>query len=189
MKKALYPIVALGILGAVAPATAAIIVVPLGVIVVPPTQTTSPGVIFPAMGANSAYYEFFVSQPDTLTVSSFTNSAIATTGVFTFSSIGLYSGTGIGGPLLQTGTISPRVDGTQTASLGVYNLGTGFYTIAYSGTVTGAPSGVGSNITFAAGAIPEPLSWTMMLAGFGAIGSALRSRRKVTVSIDSMCVR
>jgi hypothetical protein len=29
--------------------------------------------------------------------------------------------------------------------------------------------------------VPEPASWAMMLAGFGAIGSAMRSRRKAAV--------
>lgn len=174
---------ALAIAAIAAPVSAAVIVVPLGVIVVPPTQTTSPGVIFPADGASSGYYEFFISQPDTLTVSSFTNSAIGGTGVFAFSDIGLYEGTGIGGTLLQSGTVSARVDGTQTASLEEYKLGVGFYTIAYSGTVDGAPAGVGSSITFAAGnAVPEPASWALMLGGFGMMGGVLRSRRKTAVS-------
>lgn len=32
------------------------------------------------------------------------------------------------------------------------------------------------------GAVPEPATWAMMLVGFGAIGGALRSRRRVSVS-------
>ena len=32
------------------------------------------------------------------------------------------------------------------------------------------------------GGVPEPASWALMLAGFGAIGGALRSRRKTAVS-------
>lgn len=167
-----------------APVSAAVIIVPLGVIVVPPTQTTSPGVIFPADGASSGYYEFFVSQAHTLTVSSFTNSSIGGTGAFDFSDIGLYQGLGTGGTLLQTGSVSARVGGTQTASLDLYELGVGNYTIAYSGTVTGSPAGVGSNITFAAGTVPEPASWAMMLGGFGLMGTALRSRRKAVVSFS-----
>ena len=165
-----------------APASAAVIVVPLGVIVVPPTQTSSPGVIFPTMGSNSAYYQFVISQPNTVSVSSFTNSAIGKTGVFNFSSIGLYEGFGTGGTLLQSGSIGARMGGTQTASLGEYTLDVGNYTIAYSGSVIGAPAGVGSNITFALGsAVPEPASWAMMLGGFGLVGGALRNRRKATV--------
>jgi hypothetical protein len=33
-----------------------------------------------------------------------------------------------------------------------------------------------SNVTFANGAIPEPAAWTLMIAGFGLIGTALRRR-------------
>jgi len=32
------------------------------------------------------------------------------------------------------------------------------------------------------GGVPEPASWALMLAGFGAIGTALRSRRRIAVS-------
>jgi hypothetical protein len=32
------------------------------------------------------------------------------------------------------------------------------------------------------GAVPEPASWALMLGGFGAIGGAMRSRRKAAVS-------
>ena len=34
----------------------------------------------------------------------------------------------------------------------------------------------------AAGAVPEPASWALMLGGFGLVGSAMRSRRRVTVA-------
>ena len=33
-----------------------------------------------------------------------------------------------------------------------------------------------------AGAVPEPASWALMLAGFGAVGGAMRSRRKAAVT-------
>ncbi|MEO5493569.1 MAG: PEPxxWA-CTERM sorting domain-containing protein, partial [Sphingomonas sp.] len=33
----------------------------------------------------------------------------------------------------------------------------------------------------ATGGVPEPATWAMMLVGFGAIGGALRSRRKATL--------
>jgi hypothetical protein len=32
------------------------------------------------------------------------------------------------------------------------------------------------------GAVPEPASWALMMIGFGAIGSAMRSRRRMAVS-------
>lgn len=164
---------------AVAPAGAVVIDVPLGVIVVPPTQTFTPGLTFVTAGANGANYQFTISQAMTLTVSSFTNSSIGGTGVFDFTSIGLYSGLGVAGPLLQTGTITS--DGnTRRASLNQFTLNQGVYTIAYRGIVTGQPAGVGSNITFAAGAapiVPEPSSWALMIAGVGLVGGALRRRR------------
>ena len=34
------------------------------------------------------------------------------------------------------------------------------------------------NLTYSSAAIPEPSTWAMMLLGFGALGSALRSRRR-----------
>jgi hypothetical protein len=39
------------------------------------------------------------------------------------------------------------------------------------------------NISFTSGVVPEPASWAMMLAGFGAIGCALRRRRSLRVRV------
>lgn len=38
------------------------------------------------------------------------------------------------------------------------------------------------NVGAANGGVPEPASWAMMLGGFGAIGAAMRRRRKAAVS-------
>jgi hypothetical protein len=158
-------------------AAAVTTIVPLGVIVVPPTQTSSIGTIFFGNGANSAYYEFTVSQPNTTGVSSFTNSAVGHTGVFNFASIGLYSGFGTSGSLLKSGTIVARAGGTTQAYIDEYTFAPGQnYTIAYSGTVVGKPAAVGSSITFALAAVPEPASWALMVAGFGMVGFAARRR-------------
>ena len=125
----------------------------------------------PKLARNGANFEFIISQAMTLTVSSFTNSSIGGTGIFDFSSIGLYAGVGTAGQLLQSGAIT--IDGnTRRASLNQFSLNQGAYTIAFRGNVTGAPAGVGSNITFAAGAspigaVPEPATWAMMMLGFG----------------------
>ncbi|MGI4880491.1 MAG: hypothetical protein ACRYG4_23740, partial [Janthinobacterium lividum] len=149
-------------------AAAVTTIVPLGVIFVPPTQTSSVGTIFLNNGANTAFYEFTVSQPNTAGVSSFTNSAVGGTGVFNFSSIGLYSGFGDSGTLLKTGTIVGRAGGTTQAYIDQYTFTAGqSYTIAYSGTVSGKPAAVGSSITFALAEVPEPASWALMVAGFG----------------------
>jgi hypothetical protein len=50
--------------------------------------------------------------------------------------------------------------------------------IAYP-TETGLVNASG---TFAPAAVPEPASWALMLGGFGMVGGAMRSRRKVSVS-------
>lgn len=160
------------------PAAAHTVITDLGVIVVPPTQTFTPGVIFTAAGMNkSAWYTFTISQAMTLSVSSFTNSAIGTTGEFDFSTIGLYSGLGDTGTMLETGTINPRAAGTEMAYLDQYSLDAGTYTIAYSGSAVGVPASIGSSITFAAGAVPEPATWAMMITGFGLVGGMARSRK------------
>lgn len=39
-----------------------------------------------------------------------------------------------------------------------------------------------NNIVVAAGGVPEPTGWALMIAGFGGVGAALRSRRKVALA-------
>lgn len=164
-------------------ASALTVVRPLGVIVVPPTQTFSDGITYSKNGANTAFYEFTVSQPNTSGASSFTNTAVGSKGIFNFTSIGLYSGLGNGGTLLKTGSIAARGDGPAQAFLGDYTFTAGnSYTIAYSGTVSGKPASVGSSITFALATVPEPASWALMVAGFGMVGFAARRRRPVVAA-------
>ena len=38
------------------------------------------------------------------------------------------------------------------------------------------------SVDFAAGAIPEPASWAMMIGGFGLVGGAVRSRRRAVLA-------
>ena len=40
------------------------------------------------------------------------------------------------------------------------------------------------NVNVTTAGVPEPASWALMLGGFGAIGSALRSRRKAALSFS-----
>jgi hypothetical protein len=44
-------------------------------------------------------------------------------------------------------------------------------------------SGVRGTIVYLLGPVPEPGSWAMMAVGFGAIGGAIRSKRKAAMSI------
>jgi hypothetical protein len=39
-------------------------------------------------------------------------------------------------------------------------------------------------LTQLGGAAPEPAAWTMMLVGFGAVGAAMRTRRKLAAVVS-----
>ena len=170
-------------------ATVEIAVLSPSTISVPPTISFSPSVNTVA-GDTAIYYEFTLGSVLTLSAGSFTNSALAGTG-FAFSTVQLYLNTnpnnapapgaitpitanyGATGTLLAT--VNPYTSGQQMTQ----TLNKGQYTLVLNGTATGS-STVGSSITFAAPAVPEPATWGLMVLGFGAIGGALRtSRRKV----------
>jgi hypothetical protein len=68
----------------------------------------------------------------------------------------------------------PVAAGLQT--LLISGSGTG----SYSGTVAYAPFGSGGNPQ---GAVPEPVSWALMLCGFGMMGGVLRSNRHRNVAV------
>ena len=163
-------------------ASAAVVINNLGTVTVPPTASYSPGAIF-GHGINSGYYEFSIASPMVLAASNFNNQGIGPKGNFDFTSINLYSGTGIGGTVLQTGTVTPRSKGFELASLSTYKLTNGAYTIAYTGSAPGVTASVGSSITFAAGSVPEPMTWTMLVAGFGLVGASVRGRSRTMVAV------
>ena len=50
------------------------------------------------------------------------------------------------------------------------------------GPESGSGESVQGTITYYFGGVPEPATWGLMLGGFGAIGGAMRSRRKAAVS-------
>ena len=59
---------------------------------------------------------------------------------------------------------------------GTYN-----YSFLYTNSSTSAPSGFRVDVNAAAaGAVPEPATWGMMILGFGMIGAAARSRKTKT---------
>jgi hypothetical protein len=52
-------------------------------------------------------------------------------------------------------------------------LSNGSYTLTFIGNGSGS---FGGNVSFSA--VPEPATWGMMLLGFGAVGYAMRRRRR-----------
>ena len=55
--------------------------------------------------------------------------------------------------------------------------GLGDYSLSFAGTAPANGGAASGNLTFIP-AVPEATTWTMMLLGFGAIGAALRTRRR-----------
>jgi hypothetical protein len=98
--------------------------------------------------------------------------------------------------LKQNGLLGWSNDGIQTFSFGNggslqveldnwLEFGNGFLGLTDKQRTVGATFTLLSNSTpgAGAGAVPEPATWAMMIAGFGMIGGAMRSRRgKTSVS-------
>lgn len=89
--------------------------------------------------------------------------------------------------LLVSGDVT--ANGSDLGSVGLFTIGSGtslFLTADAAGAFTlifGAPDLTGAEVGFATvnaqtQAVPEPGTWMMMLAGFGAVGFALRRSRK-----------
>ena len=88
-----------------------------------------------------------------------------------------------------TGTVYDGLNGTGTA-LGSINLSANNVnafspaSISFAGTgrsfaISGGGAQFGfDDVTFNAGAVPEPAAWALMLAGFGLVGGAMRRRQR-----------
>ena len=62
-------------------------------------------------------------------------------------------------------------------------VGPGSYNFSITGDgKAGVPAGFGIRLD-SVGSVPEPATWAMMLAGFGAVGFTMRRRPKVSVSV------
>ena len=78
-------------------------------------------------------------------------------------------------------TSASLIDATGAGTFGAGNilLNNGVLTVGVPGTSTaGAVIRVGLGTGSITSAVPEPATWAMMILGFGAIGSALRSKRR-----------
>jgi hypothetical protein len=77
-----------------------------------------------------------------------------------------------------TCTLSPFPDNT---SLKLANalLTVGTYTFSFGGNNTNTSGALTGNVTISA--VPEATTWAMMILGFGAVGMAMRGRRRRTV--------
>ena len=152
--------------------------------------TSSPGVLtglndgntafstFIATGNTSTPFAEWVTFTETLdgTYSFNVQSTTPVNGSATdvdFTSVWL-TGTGIIGSILINPT-SGSTDLAEHYALTDLFLGAGTYTLHMSGT-RGRLSTYTGDISFAA--VPEPSTWAMMLLGFGAVGFAMRRRRR-----------
>lgn len=91
-------------------------------------------------------------------------------------------------------TVNFRAPGIHTLGFKFFNEGTGAINYGYARVQAGANSGFpatvlgwsyennGGSITVAAAtsAVPETATWGMMIAGFGMMGAAMRTRRRST---------
>ncbi|MES2904417.1 MAG: FxDxF family PEP-CTERM protein [Pseudomonadota bacterium] len=86
------------------------------------------------------------------------------------------SGTGLVGNVLI-----PQLSGdpTEIRSLAGLGIGAGNFTLTVQGTPGTENGSFGGSVAFVAqSAVPEPSTWAMMLFGFGAMGVAIRRRKR-----------
>lgn len=144
-----------------------------------------------AGGAFTDYFIFAIDQTGTGTGAVTTSfNDIAFSVGLQFSTVTIEKGTFSGGiftpfadPIANdkvsaTFTTNPATPLSTSASIGTYGIQQGIFNrITINGQSGGAGS-YGGNITFIpTSPVPEAATWAMMLAGFGAVGFAMRSRR------------
>lgn len=84
-----------------------------------------------------------------------------------------------GGSIVGSVSLATLFNNDVIESYGLSNLflSSGTYTLTITGS-RGTTGSFGGNVSFAAGAVPEPATWAMMLLGFGTVGFAMRRRRR-----------
>ncbi|WP_254602561.1 PEPxxWA-CTERM sorting domain-containing protein [Sphingomonas bacterium] len=117
---------------------------------------------------NSGYFTAAFNDGLTVNVSGFIGAALTYSKVFQVNT---------SGPSLETfgwagltNVVLTSVGGTPRAGFG--GSGTNF---ALDDLMINAP--------VSTGAVPEPITWTMMMIGFGAVGFAMRRQRNVTTTV------
>jgi hypothetical protein len=127
-----------------------------------------------AAGSFASMFNFF-SDSSNLGVFSVTT---ATNPASTVSLLQLFTG----GTMTTFGT-TPVAGGSTTGSGNTLTLTSAllpntWYTFKYSGTLATAGDISGPANFYTHAAVPEPASWALMLLGFGAVGYAMRRRRR-----------
>lgn len=84
-------------------------------------------------------------------------------------------GTTVGGP----GFFLASFDAANSFNDGVYSVNSVFDGAATSGIANTAGTITQFTGTAVAGAVPEPATWAMLIAGFGGVGFAMRRRREL----------
>lgn len=143
--------------------------------------------LFTFSDANNSSFELD-SNPVSVPSSIFSFTTEVTNGMqngasFDFGTVRFFSGIGGGGVATEFG--GPGGFGpvlySGTTAMPVFSPGSFEFT-----DFRGVPTGTGLTISSAptASAVPEPATWTMMLAGFGGIAFVMRRRSKVRTTVS-----
>jgi len=98
--------------------------------------------------------------------------------------LGLYSGSfNPGSPLLNAIVYNDTYSGNDSGFATQLNTDTSYFAVATGygtldqGSYTLSFYGPGEVVIASTGAVPEPATWAMLIAGFGLVGATLRQRR------------